>query len=53
VNCDIKLIQEKTVNQNSDDEWRQERSIRLTASNFGKICRMKDNIGCFFNFTWQ
>jgi hypothetical protein len=34
--CDIKLIQEKTVNQNSDDEWRQERSIRLTASNFGR-----------------
>jgi hypothetical protein len=41
--CDIKLIHEKTVNQNSDDEWRQERSIRLTASNFGRICRMKDN----------
>jgi hypothetical protein len=40
---DIKLIQEKTANQNSDDEWRQERSIRLTASNFGRICRMKDN----------
>jgi hypothetical protein len=37
------IIQEKTVNQNSDDEWRQERSIRLTASNFGKIYKMKDN----------
>nr|CAI5844448.1 unnamed protein product [Callosobruchus analis] len=34
-------IERSTIGQSSNARWIQERAIRLTASNFGKICKMR------------
>lgn len=39
---DCHNIQIRTVNQRHNNEWEKERQIRLTASNFGKICKMRE-----------
>jgi hypothetical protein len=36
-------VEQKTRGQNSNPEWYRERSFRLTASKFGKICKMRLN----------
>lgn len=40
-NEEIKTIEKSTKNQSESDLWRAERSIRLTASNFGKVCKLR------------
>lgn len=37
---EIKLIEKSTKLQSECELWRKERRIRLTASNFGKICKL-------------
>lgn len=39
----IVLLERKTVGQSNCDEWRKERKLRLTASNFGKVAKLKPN----------
>jgi hypothetical protein len=34
-------LQSRTVGQSNSKEWRKERSKRLTASKFGKICKLR------------
>lgn len=38
---EIKLIEKSTKLQSECELWRKERRIRLTASNFGKICKLR------------
>ncbi|XP_050306062.1 uncharacterized protein LOC126745672 isoform X2 [Anthonomus grandis grandis] len=38
---EIKHIENSTIGQASNPKWIQERSQRITASNFGKICKMR------------
>lgn len=38
---EIEHIQKSTIGQASNSKWLQERSLRITASNFGKICKMR------------
>ncbi|KAB0803827.1 hypothetical protein PPYR_00797 [Photinus pyralis] len=45
-NAEIKDIEFRTRGQSSNTVWKQERSIRLTASNFGKICKMRSTTSC-------
>lgn len=39
-------LQNATVSQRHSHVWNNERSKRLTASNFGKICRMRESTPC-------
>ncbi|XP_050066973.1 uncharacterized protein LOC126555927 [Aphis gossypii] len=41
-----KDIEKKTRDQNKNVEWFQERKIRLTASKFGELCKMKPYTSC-------
>lgn len=38
----LQLLERNTVDQSKCDEWRQNRKIRLTASNFGKVAKLRD-----------
>jgi hypothetical protein len=38
---DVSEIEKNTFGQNTNPQWHNERSLRLTASNFGKNCKMK------------
>ncbi|CAH1183072.1 unnamed protein product [Ceutorhynchus assimilis] len=38
---EISDIQKSTIGQAFNPKWLQERSLRITASNFGKICKMR------------
>lgn len=38
----LKNLERNTVEQSNCDEWRLQRKIRLTASNFGKVAKLKD-----------
>lgn len=38
---EIDELQRRTVEQANCEEWKKERSKRLTASNFGKICKLR------------
>uniref|UniRef100_A0A2S2PQZ9 Uncharacterized protein n=1 Tax=Schizaphis graminum TaxID=13262 RepID=A0A2S2PQZ9_SCHGA len=40
-NEEIKILEKSTKNQSESDLWKAERSIRLTASNFGKVCKLR------------
>lgn len=39
--CEINDLQCRTIEQSNCDEWKNERRKRLTASNFGKICKLR------------
>jgi len=39
-------LQIRTVEQSHNQEWHNERKKRLTASNFGDICKMRANTSC-------
>lgn len=41
-----KQIEEMTRNQGNSDMWREERYKGLTASNFGKICKLRPSTSC-------
>ncbi|CAH1156021.1 unnamed protein product [Phaedon cochleariae] len=43
---EIKIIEQNTRGQSGNPLWQQERSIRLTASNFGDICKMRKTTSC-------
>lgn len=43
---EIKLIELNTRGQSGNPLWQQERSIRLTASHFGDICKMRKTTSC-------
>lgn len=38
---EIKILERSTVDQSSCDEWRRQRKMRLTASNFGKVVKLR------------
>ncbi|KAL4132476.1 hypothetical protein QTP88_009617 [Uroleucon formosanum] len=38
---DILKLERRTIDQPNNEEWKKERLSRLTASNFGKICKMR------------
>lgn len=40
-NKEIKQLERSTTNQSQSDEWRRQRKMRLTASNFGKVARLR------------
>lgn len=40
-NCDAKNIFENTLGQFTDQKWREDKRKRLTASNFGRICKKR------------
>lgn len=42
LNCNIEELEKKTRGQSQNPVWKQERKKRLTASNFGNICSMKE-----------
>lgn len=43
---EIKFLERETRGQSGNPLWKQERSFRLTASNFGTICKMRKNTSC-------
>ena len=36
------IIQSKPVAEQNTPQWKEERLERLTSSNFGKVCRLRD-----------
>lgn len=45
-NEEIQLLQKSTIGQSSCQLWKQERVNRVTASNFGRICKIKKSTLC-------
>lgn len=41
---EIQILERSTVDQAKSDEWHKERKHRLTASNFGRVCKLRNNI---------
>lgn len=40
---EIFKLERRTIDQLHNEEWKKERLLRLTASNFGKICKLREN----------
>jgi len=38
---EIAAIERDTIGQQDNDQWRIHRKLRLTASNFGKVCKLR------------
>lgn len=45
-------IEESTRGQSRSERWKTEREKRITASNFGTICRARDQTGCIRNLLY-
>lgn len=45
-NENLSQIENSTKEQNYSQLWHQERKIRLTASSFGQVCKMRANTSC-------
>ncbi|KAF2891351.1 hypothetical protein ILUMI_14822 [Ignelater luminosus] len=39
-------ISEETIGQQSNNRWHEERRRRITASNFGRICKLRKTTPC-------
>jgi len=39
---EIYLLERRTINQTKSDDWHRERKYRLTASNFGRVCKLRN-----------
>lgn len=39
----IQSLERSTIGQSSCDEWRIQRKIRLTSSNFGKVAKLRES----------
>lgn len=40
---DIHLLERRTIDQAKNSDWHKERKHRLTASNFGRVCKLRNN----------
>lgn len=40
---EIHLLERNTVDQAKSDDWHKARKYRLTASNFGRVCKLRKN----------
>lgn len=40
-NEEIQSLERSTTNQSQSDEWRRQRKMRLTASNFGQVAKLR------------
>jgi hypothetical protein len=38
---EIEEVERRTVGQQNNNEWQKYRKSRLTASNFGKVCKLR------------
>lgn len=43
---ELKELEMKTRGQSNNPFWQQERMLRLTASNFGEVCKMRQKTSC-------
>ncbi|CAG9761285.1 unnamed protein product [Ceutorhynchus assimilis] len=43
---EIEKLEKETRGQSGNPLWKQERSLRLTASNFGTVCKMRKTTSC-------
>lgn len=44
--CQRHEIAIKTIGQGANEEWHKQRKIRLTASFFGQVCKLKQTTSC-------
>lgn len=40
---EINALERNTVDQSKSDDWHKARKYRLTASNFGRVCKLRKN----------
>lgn len=40
---EINKLERSTVGQNCNEDWQKHRRVRLTASNFGRVCKLRNS----------